>query len=247
MNLSRFQHLFLGSVIVLLMAGCSSAPKQHGVSHKDDPWEGMNRSVYSFNKSVDEAVLSPLANAYAAITPDFVEQGVENFFNNLADVNHFVNHLLQGKPGLAVNDAGRLLINTTAGIGGLFDVAANFGMYHQAEDFGQTLGYWGVESGPYLVLPFMGPSSVRDGVSLLADYQLDPVAELQPSSHQLPIQALRVLDTRVQLQDVQQLIIGDEYSFVRDAYLSRRQIQIHDGAPAATSNGEDFDEFDEFQ
>lgn len=246
MNLSSFQRLIVCSFITLLMAGCSAAPTQQTAAHEDDPLEGMNRSVYSFNKSVDQAVVSPLANAYAAITPDFIEQGVENFFNNLADVNNFVNHILQAKPKLAANDAGRLLINTTIGIGGLFDVAAKFGMYQQSEDFGQTLGYWGVDSGPYLVLPFMGPSSVRDGVGLLADYQLDPVAELQPSSHQAPIQVLQVLDTRVQLQDVQQLIIGDEYSFIRDAYLSRRQIQIHDGAPMPAANGDDFDEFDEF-
>lgn len=246
MKFLNIQRLLLCSFMALLLAGCSTAPKQSGLAHEQDPWEGMNRSVYGFNKSVDEAVLSPLASAYAAITPDFIEQGIENFFNNLADVNHFVNHLLQGKPGLAANDAGRLLINTTVGVGGLFDVAANFGMYQQEEDFGQTLGYWGVESGPYLVLPFMGPSTVRDGVSLLADYQLDPVAELKPSSHQLPVQAVRVLDTRVQLQDVQRLIIGDEYSFIRDAYLSRRQIQIHDGAPIDSANGDDFDEFDEF-
>ena len=246
MNLSSLQRYLICSFLTLMLAGCSAAPTQP-VAHKDDPWEEMNRSVYGFNKAVDDAVLSPMANAYAAITPDFIEQGVENFFNNLADVNHFVNHLLQGKPALAANDASRVLINTTVGIGGLFDVAANFGMYQQEEDFGQTLGYWGVESGPYLVLPFLGPSNVRDGISLLADYQLDPVAELQPSSHQLPVQVVRVLDTRVQLQDVQQLIIGDEYSFVRDAYLSRRQIQIHDGAPIAAASGDDFDEFDEFE
>ncbi len=243
MKSSSLPRWLLFIVMAVLLGGCSAVPKQADSAHQDDPWEGMNRSVYSFNKSIDNAVLSPLANAYAAITPDFIEQGVENFFNNLADVNHFANHLLQGKPGLAMNDLGRLVINTTIGVGGLFDVAAHFGMYQQEEDFGQTLGYWGVESGPYLVLPFMGPSSVRDGVSLLADYQLDPVGELQPSSHQLPLQSVRVLDTRLQLQDVQQLIIGDEYSFVRDAYLSRREIQIRDGAPLDAPADEEFDDF----
>lgn len=247
MKLSNLQRWLLCAFASLLLAGCSAAPSKPTLAHAGDPWEGMNRSVYSFNKSVDDAVLSPLANAYAAITPDFIERGIENFFNNLSDVNHLANHLLQGKPAQAANDAGRLLINTTVGIGGLFDVAASFGMYQQEEDFGQTLGYWGIESGPYLVLPFLGPSSVRDGVALLADYQLDPVGELQPSDHQLPLQAVRVLDTRVQLQDVQQLIIGDEYSFIRDAYLARRQIQIRDGAPMASAGDEEFDDFDEFQ
>ena len=236
-------------LLVLGLSGCAGAPNQmSGESLQHDPWQESNRKVYAFNKALDEVILSPVTKVYAAVTPDPIEDAVENFFNNLSEISYFANHLLQGKPELAVNDAGRLLINSTAGLLGLFDVASHFGLYAQEEDFGQTLGYWGVESGPYVVLPLFGPSTLRDGSSLLVDYQLDPLAEYEPASHRTGLQTLKVIDTRNQLQDVQGLIIGDEYSFVRDAYLSRRAMQIRDGAPVAQTDdefdGEEFDEFD---
>lgn len=240
--------LFKYSLICLVigLTGCASAPKPfNGEAVAADPWQNANRKVYAFNKALDKVVLSPVTKVYAAITPDPIELAVENFFNNLSEVSHFANHLLQGKPALAANDASRLLINSTVGLFGVIDVASHFGLYPETEDFGQTLGYWGVKSGPYLVLPFFGPSTMRDGASLLADYQLDPLGEYEPVSHRTRLQALQVLDTRNQLQDVQELIIGDEYTFVRDAYLARRDLQIRDGGPAP-DDGNDFDEFDEF-
>ena len=228
------------------LSGCASAPQQNNSQVvAADPWQDTNRKVYAFNKALDEVVLSPVTKVYAAITPDPIELALENFFNNLSEITHFANHLLQGKPALAVNDASRLLINSTVGLLGVIDVASHFGLYPEAEDFGQTLGYWGVDSGPYLVLPFFGPATIRDGASLLADYQLDPLMDYKPVSHRTGLQVLQVLDTRSQLQDVQQLIIGDEYTFVRDAYLARREMQIRDGAPAQDDDN-DFDEFDEF-
>ncbi len=236
-------------ILALGLGGCAGAPKQiHGETLQSDPWQNANRNIYAFNKAIDKVVLSPVTKVYAAITPDPIELAVENFFNNLSEVSHFANHLLQGKPALAVTDASRLLINSTVGIFGVIDVASHFGLYSEAEDFGQTLGYWGVDSGPYVVLPFFGPSTIRDGASVLVDYQLDPLADYEPVSHRTGLQTLQVLDTRNQLQDVQELIIGDEYSFVRDAYLSRRAMQIRDGAPVAQTDDEygdeEFDEFD---
>ena len=239
---------FKGLVLFLILhlSACSSVPPQAQIEPAaEDPWHNVNRKVYAFNKVIDNALLSPASRAYAAVTPDPVEQGVENFFNNLSEIGNFANHLLQGKPAQAINDAGRLVVNSTVGVYGLFDVAAYFGMYSQAEDFGQTLGYWGVESGPYVVLPLLGPSNLRDSVSLAVDNKLDPLASYQPADHRAALQALKLLDTRYQLQDVQQLMIGDEYTFVREAYLAWRAMQIRDGAPA-THGDEGFDEVDEF-
>jgi phospholipid-binding lipoprotein MlaA len=230
----------------LLMVGCSSmADSETAVANDIDPWESANRKVYAFNKVVDDALLLPATRAYDVIVPDVVEKSVSNVFNNLSEVKHFANHLLQGKPLQAANDAGRFVINSSVGLVGIFDVAADLGMYAQAEDFGQTLGYWGFESGPYVVLPLMGPSSVRDAASLPIDKRFDLLAEYKPEDHKLGLQVLQVLDTRNQLQDLQQFVIGDEYTFVRDAYLARQAMQIRDGRPV-TDNGKVTDEFDEF-
>jgi len=230
----------------LLIVGCSSmADSDAAVANELDPWESANRQVYAFNKVVDDTLLLPATRAYDVIVPDVVEKSVSNVFNNLSEVKHFANHLLQGKPIQAANDAGRFVINTSVGLVGIFDVAADLGMYAQAEDFGQTLGYWGVASGPYIVLPLMGPSSLRDAASLPIDRRFDLLADYKPEDHKLGLQVLQVLDTRNQLQDLQQFVIGDEYTFVRDAYLARQAMQIRDGRPV-TDNGKVTDEFDEF-
>ena len=233
-------------LVPILMVGCSSmADSETADANDTDPWESANRKVYAFNKVVDDALLLPATRAYDVIVPDVVEKSVSNVFNNLSEVKHFANHLLQGKPLQAANDAGRFVINSSVGLVGIFDVAADLGMYAQAEDFGQTLGYWGVESGPYVVLPLLGPSSVRDAASLPVDNRFDLLAEYKPEDHKLGLQVLQVLDTRNQLQDLQQFVIGDEYTFVRDAYLARQAMQIRDGRPV-TDNGKVTDEFDEF-
>ena len=241
---------FLGfcvMILPLLFGGCASLPDEGQFTYSaQDPWHNTNRKIYAFNKTIDNTLLLPATRAYSAVIPDPVEQAVTNIFNNLAEVQYFANHLLQGKLLQASNDAGRLLINSTIGVVGLFDVAAYFGMYAQPEDFGQTLGYWGVEAGPYMVLPLLGPSSVRDGASLLVDQQFDPLSSYQPGDHRLRLQVLQVLDMRNQLQDLQQLVIGDEYMFVRDAYLARRAMQVRDGRPVnnMASEADEFDEFD---
>ena len=194
-----------------------------------DPWEGFNRGVFSFNEGLDRAIVKPLAQGYRYVMPDFAEQGVHNFFENLGDVKTFINNLLQGKPKEASQDLGRVIVNTTIGIAGLFDVATPMGIPKHDEDFGQTLGAWGVESGPYLVLPIFGPSSVRDGIGRVPDMMVDPLPQIGDDDTQLGLQVLRVIDTRAQFLDAERVISGDRYTFIRDAYLQRRQFDVNDG------------------
>jgi phospholipid-binding lipoprotein MlaA len=153
-----------------------------------DPWEGFNRGVFSFNEGLDRAIVKPLAQGYRYVMPDFAEQGVHNFFENLGDVKTFINNLLQGKPKEASQDLGRVIVNTTIGIAGLFDVATPMGIPKHDEDFGQTLGAWGVESGPYLVLPIFGPSSVRDGIGRVPDMMVDPMPQISTEDTELGLQ-----------------------------------------------------------
>src|SRR5210317_1576487 len=167
--LNKFLALFVLSVSL------SSVTAFADESELQDPWEGFNRGVFNFNESLDRAILKPVAQGYRFIMPDVAEQGVSNFFDNLRDVVTFFNNLLQLKPVEATQDLSRVLINTTIGIGGLFDVASAMNIPKNDEDFGQTLGAWGVESGPYLVLPLFGPSTVRDGVGIIPDMYLDPL------------------------------------------------------------------------
>lgn len=198
-------------------------------SKEVDPWEGFNRTMFSFNEGLDRAVLKPVTEGYRFIMPDFAEQGVHNFFENIGDVKTFINNVLQGKPKEASDDLGRVIVNTTIGIGGLFDVATVIGIPKHDEDFGQTLGAWGVESGPYLVLPLFGPSSLRDGVGRIPDMMVDPVQQVSDEDVRLGLRVLRVIDTRSQLLDAEGVISGDRYTFIRDAYLQRRQFEVNDG------------------
>ena len=157
---------------IALMAGCATTQQTERVA-KIDPFESVNRAVFTFNENADEYVIKPVAEAYQFVLPDFVRTGVTNFFSNIGDVFVAVNNLLQGKPGNAANDIGRFLVNSTIGILGLFDVATDAGLEKNKEDFGQTLGVWGVPSGPYVVLPLFGPSSVRDTAGLALDIKTD--------------------------------------------------------------------------
>jgi len=198
-------------------------------AHPADPWEGFNRTMFSFNEGLDRAIIKPVTQGYRYVMPDFAETGVHNFFENIGDVKTFFNNVLQGKPKEASEDLGRVIINTTIGIGGLFDVATTFGIPKHNEDFGQTLGAWGVESGPYLVLPLFGPSSVRDGIGRIPDAMVDPLQEIGDDDTQLGLQVLRVIDTRSQILNAEGVISGDRYTFIRDAYLQRREFEVNDG------------------
>lgn len=206
-----------------------------------DPWQGFNRPVYEFNKRADQYVLKPLAQGYQAVTPDLVEAGVHNFFSNLGDVTSLLNSLLQLKGEAAAKEFARIVFNSTFGLAGIIDVATPMGLPSADEDFGQTLGYWGVPSGPYVVLPFFGPSSVRDAVGRVPDTYSD-VWKIEVGH--IPSRnvgyGVRVLDQRVSLFALEPLITGDEYSFVRDAYLQQRNFAVKDGHMDAKFNKNDF-------
>lgn len=208
------------------MAGCATSGNPH------DPIEGFNRAMFSFNETVDSAVIKPVAKGYEAVLPQPVRTGVSNFFSNIADAWISINNLIQGKPKEAASDLGRVLVNTTVGILGLFDVATPMGMEKHEEDFGQTLGVWGVGDGPYVVLPILGPRTLRDTGGLLVDLVVDPVVNHEPVDVRNVAIALRAIDTRAELLSAEKTIDEaalDKYSFIRDAYLQRRHSLIKDG------------------
>ena len=205
-----------------------------------DPWEGFNRKVYGFNDVADRYVLKPIAKGYEWITPQFLEDGIHRIFSNVGEVGSIVNSLLQAKFKNTATDTGRLLLNTTIGVGGFFDVASKMGLEDHNEDFGQTLGYWGVKSGPFVVIPLLGPRTVRDSFGSVADTFTDPVGYVDhvPTSNE--IYAGRVVDQRAQLFSAEELITGDRYIFIRDAYLQRREFMVKDGAVEDNFGNDDF-------
>ncbi|PYF84552.1 MULTISPECIES: VacJ family lipoprotein [Marinomonas] len=217
----------LFGAMLLLVQSCAQVP----VETKEDPWEGFNRSMFIFNDAVDGAVLKPVAQGYKAVTPTPVQKGVSNFFSNLGEIGNIANNLLQGKWDATASSSFRFLINSTAGWFGLFDVASELGLKRYDEDFGQTLGYWGVSSGPYLVLPFFGPSTVRDGSAFAIEYTyVDEKGLLDLNSDEaLGVLALDVVDTRARYLNAEGMIIGDRYSFIRDVYLQTRAYDVYDG------------------
>lgn len=223
----------------LALTGCASQGP-----NKDDPFEGFNRGVYRFNRGLDKAVLKPVATAYDTVTPEPVRQGVGNVFRNLGEVSNIANNLLQLKVADAGKDVGRFLLNSTVGMLGLFDVASKAGIKRSEEDFGQTLGYWGVDSGPYLMLPLLGPSTLRDGLMRPLDSAANPVRRVEHVATRNSLYGLRVVDERAALFPVEQQLEDalDEYAFVRDAYLQRREYLVKDGAveePAGACEGEE--------
>lgn len=223
----------------LLLSGCATTQQADGVN---DPWEGYNRVMYSFNDTADRAILKPAAQVYDTVLPDPIQKGVSNFFNNLNEITVIINDLLQFKFGQALDDTGRFLLNSTVGIAGIFDVAGHAGYESHNEDFGQTLGYWGVDTGPYVVLPIFGPRNVRDTVGLVGDYYTDPVTYLEDTSARNALIILQAVDYRANLLGTEKILdeaTDDEYIFVRDAYLQRRQNLVYDGNPPE----EDFDVF----
>lgn len=220
--------LVLGAAIGL--AGCATGPD----ADPHDPLEPYNRATDSFNQLLDRALLKPLAQGYNAVTPAPVNKGVTNFFNNLSDIRSAINNLLQFKIGRAFSDVGRVAINSTVGILGLMDVASNMDMPRYNEDFGQTLGVWGMGSGPYIVLPLFGPSSGRDGVGLVVDWFADPVNYIEDDTVRWSLNGLDIIDTRADLLNASRVVDQaalDPYAFVRDAYLQRRENLVHDGNP----------------
>jgi phospholipid-binding lipoprotein MlaA len=226
---SKFITFFLSCVLALLISGCASQTNK-------DPLEGMNRGIYKFNDVTDKAVFKPVASAYKTITPSPIRTGFSNFFNNLSSITSVLNNLLQFKFSNAFSEAGRFVINSTFGLAGFIDVAGMDKVPVHKEDFGQTLGHWGMGTGAYLVLPFIGPSDVRDATGLVVDtVTTDPITythnigEIRLHNQ---LRAGQFVDTRAQLLDATDLVDDaslDPYAFMRDAYLQRRASLVQDG------------------
>jgi phospholipid-binding lipoprotein MlaA len=219
------------TTMLLLAAGCASTP---GRTRGDDPWQGFNRGMYKFNDTLDRAALKPVAKGYKKITPSWFRAGVGNFFANLTYPTTIVNDLLQGKAGLGFRDTGRFLLNTTLGVGGLFDVGTPIGLEANDEDFGQTLAMWGVNSGPYLMLPFLGPSSLRDAPSRVFDYFLQPMTYADvPTEVEWGLRGLDLIHSRAELLSLDPTLqrAYDPYVFIRDAWVQQREFAIYDGNP----------------
>jgi len=228
-------------LFALFITGCASVP---GPADPRDPLESYNRAAFEFNDHVDRYFLKPIARGYDTVTPDPVQKGVHNFFSNLDDVIVMFNDLLQLKIMQFFSDTGRFLVNSTLGIGGLIDWASDMGMPKHQEDFGQTLGYWGVPEGPYFVIPFWGPSTIRDASGLLVDSaQFDPVWQQVEEGFPTPrrdpkiswgLTVVDAIDTRASLLKAEKIMDEaalDRYTFIREAYLQRRLNQVYDGNP----------------
>jgi phospholipid-binding lipoprotein MlaA len=211
-------------VVVLGMFGASSVQ-----AAEEDPWEGVNRAIFTFNDKVDTYTLKPLAQGYQKITPNVLEDGIGNMFSNLGDVVVLTNDLLQGKVRDAGIDTSRILFNSTFGVLGFFDVATRMGLQKNDEDFGQTLGVWGLGSGPYVVLPLLGPSTVRDAAGRVPDSLLQPYPYMDHVPTRNVTRAVNVVDLRADLLSAEKMITGDRYIFVRNAYLQNREFRTQDG------------------
>lgn len=196
---------------------------------EEDPWESINRPIFRFNDMLDTYALKPLAQGYQAITPQFLEDGIHNMYRNIGDVGNLANDVLQVKPQAAGVDTARLMFNTTFGVLGFFDVGTRMGLQRNDEDFGQTLGYWGVGSGPYVMLPFFGPSTLRDAPSKYVDGYTEPYRYMNDISTRNMAIGLDVIDTRTSLLSTEKLISGDKYVFIRNAYLQNREFKVKDG------------------
>jgi phospholipid-binding lipoprotein MlaA len=227
-KLKRF--ILLG--LVAGMVGCASIPAGVEPSPRD-PWEPFNRSVFEFNEGLDTYLLKPVVAGYRFVLPEFVRDGIYNFFSNYSDIYTALQNLLQGKPDYAFSDLMRVVVNTTFGLGGLIDMATPGGLPKHKEDWGQTFGVWGIPSGPYVVLPFFGPSSVRDTFGTVADLESDYLfAYVKDIGLRNSITGLRVVNARNTYYEAGDLLDGaaiDKYSFMRDAYIQRREYQINEG------------------
>ena len=196
----------------------------------NDPFEDLNRDIFIFNEKLDEKLLKPAALTYRKVTPQFARTGVTNFFNNLEEIDTTINQVLQGEIKYAFNDAGRFVINTTIGLFGLIDVASKMGLEKHEEDFGQTLGVWGFDSGPYIMIPFLGPSNPRDLLSRPISSFLSGTFAMEDNDVKITLVGIDALETRERLLDAETLIIGDKYIFVKDAYVQSREYEINNGS-----------------
>ena len=208
----------------------------------NDPFEDFNRKTFEFNEGLDQKILRPLASTYSKFPPK-IKSGVSNIFNNLEEVDTFVNQLLQGKPKESLNDLTRFIINSTIGIGGLIDVASKIGLERHEEDFGQTLAVWGVGQGPYIMLPILGPSTLRDSFSRPVSSFLSVTFHMTETDVNITLKTIDAIETREKLLDVESLLSGDKYSFVKDAYIQSMNYEIKDGIDVDDKFIDDMDDF----
>lgn len=217
-------------LIISMAGGCATT----GAVDRRDPLEGMNRSVYSFNQFMDKALFDPVGKVYETVVPNPLDHGVTNFFSNLGEIASIANGILQLKLGRALSNIARFAVNSILGIGGLFDVATGMGLPAQHEDFGQTLGRWGVGNGPFLIAPFFGPTTFRDAVGFSVDtIFLNPVSYVDPDAYRAGLLSLDYIDYKTDHKSARSLIgeaSVDEYEFLKNAYLERRESQVRDGA-----------------
>ncbi len=208
----------------------------------NDPYENLNRKTFQFNENLDEKIAKPIAKIYSEFPPP-IKSGVTNFFNNLEEVDTFINQLLQGKPKESLNDLTRFIINSTIGLAGFIDVASKIGLERHEEDFGQTLGVWGVGQGPYIMLPVLGPSSLRDTLSRPVSSFLSVTFHMTETDVNIALKSIDAIETRERLLEVESLLSGDKYSFVKDAYIQSINYEVKDGIDVEDDFIDDMDDF----
>jgi len=213
------------------------------IAEANDPFEDINRKVWVFNEFLDNKVAKPTAEIYTSLAPNFVEVGMSNFFRNINELDNTANQLLQGHPVLALNDFTRFLINSTIGIGGFIDVGSRIGLQRHDEDFGQTLGAWGVSTGPFLMLPIYGPSTPRGLAGKSVSSVLGGTFAIEEDDVKLGITALDALETRARYLEIEPLIIGDRYTFIRDSYLQYQEFESSNGLNQEDDFVDDMDDF----
>lgn len=236
----KIMQRLIAMLMALALTACATS------NHPKDPLENFNRAIFTFNDVLDQAAVKPAATFYQSALPSFVQTGVSNFFGNLGDVWTAVNNLLQGKLEAGMSDIMRVAVNSTFGFAGLLDIGSEAGLVKHREDFGQTLGKWGVVPGPYVVLPVFGPSTLRDTLAFPLDFKADPWAYKDPVYVRNIGTGLRLIDRRAAILDASTLVEEaalDKYTFIRDAYLQRRASQIRDGA-SAPDNGDAVPDYD---
>ena len=209
-----------------------------------DPFQKINEKTHNLNQALDLQVASPVARLYKNITPDFLEIGVTNFTHNIEDLSIGINNILQGKLRAGLSDFSRFTLNSSIGLVGFVDVASHLGFTKHDEDFGQTLAVWGVPDGPYIVLPGLGPSTMRDTLAMIPDAFLTPLWLIDHDRTSYSLTAIDLVDTRARYLGLESIVIGDEYLFYRDAYLQSRSFEIKDGE--VEDSFDDFDDFDDF-
>lgn len=238
--MSRLLVVILTAVLV---SGCATLPPGEPADY--DPWEKTNRKLFRFNEAVDKVTLKPIAKGYKKVVPEPIRHGVTNFGKNLGAPRNIVNNILQGKPKRGGTEFLRFVVNTTIGLGGIFDIAAASGLEAHPEDFGQTAAVWGVPSGPYIMIPFIGPQTLRSAVLLPADIEFDLLHHVDESAVRDPLWVLRTIDLRHRVLSLEELMEDskDPYISLRESYWQNREFQIYDGNPPIEDDDEFYDEF----